>query len=89
MSEKRFTLRMDADLFEQVRTSAAINKRSIAKEIEYVLERYYGLDPFVPENDEDLKGLDVQDVWYFQSSIFSQQNSTLKEGKPLAFLLLF
>lgn len=42
MGEKRFTLRMDADLFEKVKISANINKRSIAKEIEYVLELHYG-----------------------------------------------
>lgn len=62
MSEKRFTLRMDAELFDIVRTSASMNKRSIAKEIEYVLERYYEVDPAMPENDEDLQGLDVSDV---------------------------
>lgn len=62
MSEKRFTLRMDAELFDIVRTSAGMNKRSIAKEIEYVLEQYYDVEPAMPHNDEDLKGLDVQDV---------------------------
>ncbi|HBC2028997.1 TPA: Arc family DNA-binding protein [Clostridium perfringens] len=41
MSEqKRFTLRMDADLFEVVKKRAEQNKRSIAKEIEYLLEEY-------------------------------------------------
>ena len=39
MSEKVFTLRMDEELFEKVKSSAEKNKRSIAKEIEYHLEQ--------------------------------------------------
>lgn len=38
--EKRFTLRMDADLFERVKKLAEKNKRSIAKEIEYLIEQH-------------------------------------------------
>lgn len=38
--QKRFTLRMDADLFEQIKERAEENKRSIAKEIEHLLENY-------------------------------------------------
>lgn len=38
--QKRFTLRIDADLFEVVKKRAEQNKRSIAKEIEYLLEEY-------------------------------------------------
>lgn len=38
---KRFTLRMDNNLFEKVKTQAEKNKRSIAKEIEYLLEQYF------------------------------------------------
>ena len=38
-AEKRFTLRMDADLFELVKKRAEKNKRSIAKEIEFILEK--------------------------------------------------
>lgn len=38
--QKRFTLRMDAKLFEVVKKQAEKNKRSIAKEIEYLLEQY-------------------------------------------------
>lgn len=41
MEEKRFTLRMDAKLFERVKNLAEDSKRSIAKEIEYLLERYF------------------------------------------------
>lgn len=41
MSEqKRFTLRMDADLFKTIEKRAGENKRSIAKEIEFLLENY-------------------------------------------------
>lgn len=35
-----FTMRMEPDLYEQIKTSAHINKRSIAKEIEYAVEKY-------------------------------------------------
>ena len=41
MSEqKRFTLRMDNELFEMMKKQAEKNKRSVAKEIEHVLEKY-------------------------------------------------
>lgn len=35
--EKRFTLRMDAELFETIKQLADANKRSIAKQIEFML----------------------------------------------------
>lgn len=38
--EKRFTLRMDSGLFEQVKKLAEKNKRSVAKEIEYLIEKH-------------------------------------------------
>lgn len=41
MSEqKRFTLRMDSDLFKEIEKRAELNKRSIAKEIEFLLEKH-------------------------------------------------
>ena len=41
MSEqKRFTLRMDSDLFKFIEKQAEENKRSIAKEIEMMLEQH-------------------------------------------------
>lgn len=40
MTEKRFTLRMDGALFEVIKTQADKNKRSVAKEIEFILEEY-------------------------------------------------
>lgn len=41
MDEKRFTLRMSRDIFDRVQKQAETNKRSIAKEIEYLLEQYF------------------------------------------------
>lgn len=37
---KRFTLRVTSELFEKIKKSADKNKRSIAKEIEFALEKY-------------------------------------------------
>lgn len=41
MSDKVFTMRIDEDLLELVRQSAEKNKRSLAKEIEYILDFHY------------------------------------------------
>lgn len=38
--QKRFTLRMDAELFKLIEKRAEESKRSIAKEIEYLLEQH-------------------------------------------------
>lgn len=40
MEEKvvQFTMRMDADLYEQLKESAKKNRRSIAKELEYLTD---------------------------------------------------
>lgn len=35
-----FTMRMPPELYEQVKNSALINKRSVAKEIEFGIEQY-------------------------------------------------
>ena len=35
-----FTMRMEPELYEQIKTSANKNKRSTAKEIEYAVEQY-------------------------------------------------
>jgi hypothetical protein len=37
---KTYTLRLKSDLYEQIKQSADKNKRSIAKEIEFALEKY-------------------------------------------------
>ena len=39
-NEKRFTLRMDLELFEKISQLAKINRRSTAKEIEVAVEMY-------------------------------------------------
>lgn len=41
VEEKRFTLRISNDVFEKVVKSAEENKRSTAKEIEYILEQHF------------------------------------------------
>ena len=38
--EKRFTLRMDADLFDEISEAAKKHRRSTAKEIEYAIALY-------------------------------------------------
>lgn len=38
---KRYTLRMDLKIFAEAEKRAKENKRSIAKEIEYSLEKFY------------------------------------------------
>jgi len=37
----RFTLRIPQDLYAQVKESADNNKRSVIKEIEYILEKHF------------------------------------------------
>lgn len=37
--EKRFTLRMDQELFDRIQRIAEKNKRSVAKQIEYILQQ--------------------------------------------------
>lgn len=37
-NEIRFTMRMDKELYEKLKASAKVNKRSIAKELEYLVE---------------------------------------------------
>lgn len=40
-NEIRFTMRMDSDLYETLKESAKQNKRSIAKELEYITEMHF------------------------------------------------
>ena len=39
--DKRFTLRMDAELFKLVEVSAKKDKRSVGRQIEFILEKYF------------------------------------------------
>lgn len=44
----QFTMRMDKDLYEQLKQSAQKNRRSIAKELEHITDDY--LNHIVPIN---------------------------------------
>lgn len=39
--EVRFTMRMETALYERLKESAKKNKRSIAKELEYIVDYYF------------------------------------------------
>ena len=39
--DKRFTLRIDKELFAKVEQSAKRNKRAVGREIEFILELYF------------------------------------------------
>lgn len=39
--DKRFTLRINKELFEIIETSAKKNKRAIGREIEFILEQHF------------------------------------------------
>lgn len=43
--EKVFTLRINNKVFDAVKVSAFRNKRSISKEIEFILEKEYHIEP--------------------------------------------
>lgn len=49
MEEKRFTLRMDGELFEEISQFAKRNRRSVAKEVEYAIAQY-----ILQEKERDL-----------------------------------
>lgn len=40
--QTRFTMRISTELLDRIKAQAAANKRSAAKEIEYILEQYFG-----------------------------------------------
>ena len=39
--QTRFTMRIDTELLNQIKTQAQKNKRSTAKEIEFILDEYF------------------------------------------------
>lgn len=39
--DKRFTLRINKELFQQIEVSAKKNKRAIGREIEFILEQHF------------------------------------------------
>ncbi|MGW7931847.1 hypothetical protein ACWEWU_09335 [Staphylococcus xylosus] len=40
-TDKRFTLRINKELFSMIEESAKKNKRAVGREIEFILEQYY------------------------------------------------
>lgn len=40
-TDKRFTLRIEKELFKKVEDSARRNKRAVGREIEFILEQYF------------------------------------------------
>lgn len=44
-SDKRFTLRIDKELFEKIENAAKKDKRAIGREIEFILEHYFQNTP--------------------------------------------
>lgn len=42
--DTRFTMRINTDLLNQIKVQAQNNKRSTAKEIEFILEQYFQND---------------------------------------------
>lgn len=57
---KRFTLRMDSKLFDDISFFAKINKRSVSKEIEFAIQRYV-----LELHDEYLNEQDVNNPNYY------------------------
>jgi hypothetical protein len=51
--ETRFTLRIDANLFENIKQQAEKHKRSAAKEIEFILEKYLAQSQEYKDNQQE------------------------------------
>ncbi len=43
--DTRFTMRINTELLNQIKSQAQCNKRSTAKEIEFILEQYFQSNP--------------------------------------------
>jgi len=43
--QTRFTMRINSDLLKKIKEEAVKNKRSTAKEIEFILEQYISASP--------------------------------------------
>ena len=43
--QTRFTMRINTKLLDQIKLSASLHKRSTAKEIEFILEKYVSDNP--------------------------------------------
>ena len=53
MTERRFTLRIDEKIFEQVQEFATQHKRSVAKEFEFMVEQYLLTHATTPTNKKE------------------------------------
>ena len=62
--KRQFTMRMQQENFDKIRVISAINKRSMAMQIEYLLEKciadYEALNGKIPLADEDMSAKVVQ-----------------------------
>ena len=58
--EKRFVLRLDEQLYKQIKQSAIQNQRSIVKEIEQMLFQYSELDPDAEYEEYDTWDIEVE-----------------------------
>lgn len=76
----RFTLRVDTDLFEIVKTSAKNNCRSAAMEIEYALNAYYTLKPVI-DYERALKQMKIVEDKHKGDPFIEGYNKFLKTDK--------
>lgn len=60
--EIRFTMRMDKELYEKLKESAKVNKRSIAKELEFIVELQFNNPQDLSNQIEEIKQLLAQTV---------------------------
>lgn len=81
MADKVFTMRIDEELLEKVRVSAEKNKRSLAKEVEFILDNFYTLNPkgsetITMDDDEALKFIE-----FLKKSNFFEAIERLKNNR--------
>lgn len=69
MEEKRFTLRMNGLLFEEISQYAEINRRSVAKEIEFAIAKYL----------HDLKHKEILDKYKDEKNISDMAEEAMKK----------
>ena len=70
MEEKRFTLRMNFNVYEISRLMGKANNRSTAKEIEFALMRYYFLLPHI---DSLLRNSNIDIKSFYEPLVKSEE----------------
>lgn len=60
--EIRFTMRMEKELYEKLKESAKVNKRSIAKELEFIVELQFNNPQDLSNQIQEIKQLLAQAV---------------------------